>query len=297
MKPEVKTAVILGGGLATFDSFSIAACPKFLLPMANRPLYHYLAAGLARVGVERLIFCVTPGLEKRWKRNWPASRRPANTWSRNHPGQRRLSEGSRAWIKDGPFWVAGGDLLLDEDLSRMLAFHQARGAGHGRLLAHPEAPWEMERVEMGAAKDQGHSPASSLPGKAQHPEARRPLSLRAGHPGGHPGGQVFRSQGAALPALYERGAPSAVWEIQGYCRTITSMDDYFFANQDVLLGRVQFPESSGSSTVPAPGGPQHILPLARAGGDWRRLLPGGRSAGSGTQRHRPRLRHRAGRGY
>jgi lipopolysaccharide/colanic/teichoic acid biosynthesis glycosyltransferase/acetyltransferase-like isoleucine patch superfamily enzyme len=44
-----------------------------------------------------------------------------------------------------------------------------------------------------------------------------------------------------LPAqLQEKGKPARVWEIAGYCRLVNSINDYVKANEDVLLGRVQF---------------------------------------------------------
>ncbi|MFI5354850.1 MAG: NDP-sugar synthase, partial [Desulfobaccales bacterium] len=115
---EIKTAVILGGGLAAFDSFSIAACPKFLLPIANRPLFHYLAACLTGAGVERLIFCVTPNLEKQVEAELAGS---PPTCPYLVKGTSLGTGGSlkevTPWIQDGPFWVVGGDLLLAADLT------------------------------------------------------------------------------------------------------------------------------------------------------------------------------------
>ncbi len=191
---EIKTAVILGGGLAAFDSFSIAACPKFLLPIANRPLFHYLAACLTGAGVERLIFCVTPNLEKQVEAELagfpPTCQYLVKETSLGSGGS--LKEVA-AWIKDGPFWVAGGDLLLAEDLTLMLARHQARGAMVTvASLCQREAPLGNGAAgDGGRQPDQGDSSDSSLPGTAQRPEARRPLPLRAGHSGGHSGGEVF----------------------------------------------------------------------------------------------------------
>ena len=166
---EIKTAVILGGGLAAFDSFSIAACPKFLLPIANRPLFHYLAACLTGAGVERLIFCVTPNLKK-----------PVEAALAGFPPtcpylvqETSLGTGGSLkevapWIKDGPFWVVGGDLLLAADLTLMLASASSPGRhGHGRLSVPAGGPLGNGAAGIGGRQpDQGDSSDSSLPGTA-----------------------------------------------------------------------------------------------------------------------------------
>src|SRR5574341_564774 len=41
-----------------------------------------------------------------------------------------------------------------------------------------------------------------------------------------------------------------VWEMQGYCRTISSVSDYFAVNRDVLLNRVRIPAAPAE---PFPG--------------------------------------------
>ena len=247
---EIKTAVILGGGLAAFDSFSIAAGPKFLLPIANRPLFHYLAACLTGAGVERLIFCVTPNLKQ-----------PVEAALAGFPPtcpylvqETSLGTGGSLkevapWIKDGPFWVVGGDLLLAADLTLMLARHQARGAvATVASLCRREASWEMERLELGDA-----SRVKAI--HRIHPSQERRSILR---PAGLylcdpaileaiPEGRYFDLKEQVFPALYEHEAPSAVWEIQGYCRSIITIDDFLFANQDVLLGRVDLHETLQAS--------------------------------------------------
>lgn len=246
MNPEIKTAVILGGGLAAFDSFSIAACPKFLLPIANRPLFHYLAACLTRAGVDRFIFCVTPNLEKQVEAELsgfpPTCQYLVKETSLGSGGS--LKEVASC-IKDGPFWVAGGGLLLAEDLTQMIARHQARGAmATVASLCQREAPWEMERLEMGAA-NQIRAIHRIHPSQERR-SVLRPAGLFLCEPAileAIPEGKYFDLKEQVFPSLYERGVPGAVWEMQGYCRSITTIDEFFFANQDVLLGRVEFPET------------------------------------------------------
>lgn len=245
MNPEIKTAVILGGGQASFDSFSIAACPKFLLSIANRPLFHYLATCLARVGVVRFIFCVTPNLEM------PVEEKLSAFPPSFHCLVKKTSLGSGGslreiadWIKDGPFWVVGGDLLLDADLAPMLALHRERGAmATAASISARAAPWEMERVEVGDAKQ--IRAIHRIHPFQERRSVLRPAGLYLCDPGileAIPAGKYFDLKEQVFPHLYERGIPSAVWELQGYCRGITTIDDVLFANQDVLLGRLRVSE-------------------------------------------------------
>jgi lipopolysaccharide/colanic/teichoic acid biosynthesis glycosyltransferase/dTDP-glucose pyrophosphorylase len=257
MKPKVRTAVILGGGPATFNSCAIAAYSKFLLPVANRPLYHYLAAALVSVGVERLIFCITPGLGKVVEEKLAAVAGPCQCLVQETSlGSGGSLQEVAAWLEDAPFWVAGGDLLLDEDLARMLAFHE----DHGDLATvaswrTQELPWEMERVEVGAEQD--IRAIHRLHPSQEKRSVFRPAGLYLFEPAilaAIPEGKYFDLKEQLFPRLYEVGQSGRVWEITGYCRAITSMEDYFFANQDVLLKRVQVPEKIGEfEATPGPG--------------------------------------------
>jgi lipopolysaccharide/colanic/teichoic acid biosynthesis glycosyltransferase len=69
-----------------------------------------------------------------------------------------------------------------------------------------------------------------------------------------PADTYFDLKEQLFPKLSERGFSASLWEIQQYCRTISSVDDYFFANLDVLAQRVQFPDNDAvvqPQTAPA----------------------------------------------
>lgn len=257
MKPRVRTAVILGGGPATFNSFAIAAYSKFLLPVANRPLYHYLAATLVSVGVERLIFCVTPGMGKLVEERLAAAPGPCQCLVQETTlGSGGSLQEVAAWLEDAPFWVAGGDLLLDEDLSRMLAFHQEDGdLATAAAWRTRELPWEMERVEV-ETKNNIRAIHRLHPSQEKR-SVFRPAGLYIFEPAmlaAIPEGKYFDLKEQLFPRLYEVGQSGRVWELTSYCRAINSMEDYFFANQDVLLELVQVPEKIGEfDSVPGPG--------------------------------------------
>jgi NDP-sugar pyrophosphorylase family protein len=123
------TAVILAGGSSSFNGFSIAACPKALLPIANLPSHRYLARVLGAVGVKRLIFCVQPGMGAVVEEHltlWPAPLESLVIETSHGTGG--SVKGAEAWLEAAPFWVVGADLFLGMGLDRMLEAHRSRGA-------------------------------------------------------------------------------------------------------------------------------------------------------------------------
>ncbi len=145
-------------------------------------------------------------------------------------------------IKGDSFWVINGDLLLQADLSRMWAFHRQHQAiaTVGAIKVQPE-PWEMERVEVGV--DNHVKVIHRI-----HPFQEKRSNLR---PAGLylfefevldliPPDSYFDLKEQLFPVLYHLQAPTVAWELPGYCRTISSLDDYFQANRDILMKRVLF---------------------------------------------------------
>jgi lipopolysaccharide/colanic/teichoic acid biosynthesis glycosyltransferase/CTP:molybdopterin cytidylyltransferase MocA len=254
MKTIPNTAVVLAGSLATFHGLALAAYPKILLPLANRPLVHYQAGVLAAAGVTRLILCVQPGMGE---------------VVTSHLGTlpdslqylvRETSYGTGGSLKEvadalhgSAFWVMNGDLLLSGGLAEMLAWHQERRAlaTVGGLKVR-EAPWEMERVEVDA--DQQVRSIHRI-----HPAQERRSTLR---PAGLylfqaevldyiPESGYFDLKEQLFAPLYHQGARTAVWELPGYSRTITSVGDFFSANLEVLNGRVPLPDPDTAPDNPA----------------------------------------------
>ena len=115
-----------------------------------------------------------------------------------------------------------------------------------------EAPWEMERVEF----DADHRVRSI---HRIHPAQERRSTLR---PAGLylfqaevldyiPESGYFDLKEQLFAPLYQHGARTALWEIPGYSRTITSVGDFFSANLEVLNGQVPLPDPDAPDN-PAP---------------------------------------------
>ncbi len=251
-----RTAVILAGGSAPKEWSLSALRPKLLLPVANRPLAHYLASVLAPAGVDRVILLLD------LQSSEAAERLSAIFWEaglqvqcviedspRGTGGSLKMAEGQ---LRGDTFWVVSEDLFLETDLWEMFAFHRkcASTATVGALRI-PEPVWEMERVEL-----DGKHRVKAI--HRIHPSQDKRSTLR---PSGLylfepavldliPEGGHFDLKEQLFPRLAECGMAANVWEIQGYCRTISSVSDSFAVNRDILLNRVRIP---AAPVEPFPG--------------------------------------------
>src|SRR5574340_1008854 len=116
MKTNPQTAIMLVGGIANFNGFSISPSPKALLPIANRPLYYYLEKALAAVGVKRIIFCVKPEIVElvtaRLTPHVPGMEYQVRETIFGSAGSLREVQDC---LKGEPFWLVNGDMLLGID--------------------------------------------------------------------------------------------------------------------------------------------------------------------------------------
>jgi lipopolysaccharide/colanic/teichoic acid biosynthesis glycosyltransferase len=238
------TAVILAGGSSSFNGFAIAAGPKALLPIANVPSYCYLATVLGAVGVKRLIFCVRPGMGALVTEHlalWPVPQE-CRVIETCHGTGGSVKE-AQVWLEGAPFWVVGGDLFLGMGLEPMLAAHRSRGAtATVGSLPVLEAAWDKERVEL----DAGH--AVKAIHRLHHMQEKRSMQRPAGLYLFEPAilqvvpvDTYFDLKEQLFPILYARRLPASLWEIPQYCRPISTLDDYLWANLDILAQRVTFP--------------------------------------------------------
>lgn len=263
MEHSPTTAVVLAGGMASFAGLSLAPTPKCCLPIANLPLYHYMARTLGASGVNLLIFCVPAGLQSEVANLLSATPPPMAYLIRetgNGSGGSVLEVADL--IKGESFWVINGDLLLDTDLTRMVADHQQRRAtATAACIQIQEAPWWMERIETDVTN--GIRAIHRIHPFQCKRSKLRPIGLYLFEKAVLeviPRGRYFDLKEQLFPPLYETGAATGVWEVPGYCRTLSSIEDYFFANQDVLLGVVKFAQNS---PAPRNTGNPRIAPTAK----------------------------------
>ncbi|MFZ5452619.1 MAG: sugar transferase [Thermodesulfobacteriota bacterium] len=244
MKTNPEIAIILVGGTANFNGFSISPCPKALLPIANRPLYVYLERAFIAVGVNKIILCVKPEISQlvagRLSLHIQEIEYLVQATSMGSAGTLREVEN---FIEGQPFWLANGDLLLGADLTPFLSLHQARQAQVTvGTLPVLEAAWDKERVEMDAQL--GVRAIHRIHPAQERRSMMRPAGLYLFEPEileYIPNNNYFDLKDQLFPLLHEKGVATAAWEMQGYVRAITSLDDYFYGNLDVMVGRAEFP--------------------------------------------------------
>jgi len=264
--PEI--AVILVGGTASFNGFSISPCPKALLPIANRPLYYYLEKALSAVGVKKIIFCAKPEMvelvTERLSTQLPEMEYLVQATT--------LGSAGTLWeVKDHlegkTFWLVNGDLLLGAELTPLLSLHREQQArATVAVLPVLEAAWEKERVELDFQK--GVSAIHRIHPAQERRSMMRPAGLYLLEPEVLeyiPAHSYFDLKDQLFPILHEQGLVAITWEITGYARPISSMDDYFFGNLDVLMGRAEFPNLANGRTIPGPNNqqPPQIHPSAK----------------------------------
>lgn len=255
MSLNPQKAVILAGSLAIFDGIPLTHYPKILLPIANIPLIDYTKSLLEAAGVKRIMVLLDSSsaeaagyLSEHFKGSSPLVESVVHHLPRGTGGSLKEIEG---WLQGESFWVVNGDLFFKTDLREMLAQHRELGTlvtiGSTRIN---ETAWYKERiqVESGQRVKTIHRihPAEELRSML------RPAGLYLCEPSIlnlMPEDSYFDLKEQLFPLLYKKGTPAFVWEINGYCRAIYNLDDYFAANRDVLLKHIQFPQLIPSPDV------------------------------------------------
>jgi mannose-1-phosphate guanylyltransferase len=138
-------AVVLVGGLGTRLRPLTYTTPKPLLPVANRPMLEHVLANLARGGVtdavlalgfrpDAFLECYPSGVCAGVRLAYAVEAEPLDT-----AGAIRFAAGE-AGFGGQRLIVVNGDILTDLDVSRLVAFHEDRGAEASIHLTPVEDP-------------------------------------------------------------------------------------------------------------------------------------------------------------
>jgi lipopolysaccharide/colanic/teichoic acid biosynthesis glycosyltransferase/ADP-glucose pyrophosphorylase len=253
-----RTAVILGNAPAVLDEVSLGDFPKLLLPLANRPLVEYQLSLLASVGVTELLICTGREFEDRV----PGLDLFAESTLNIQWHFQDVSRGTAGTLKEiegrleGTFWVMGGGLLLDADLTPMVEAHFRSGTLATVAAVREEDPaWRMERIETdGAGRIRtiqrihpAHSRRSKLRPLDLYLFDRRVLASIPDH-------GYFDIKEQLLLELFGQAQQAIVHEFAESARTISSLDNLLSANADILLKRSPFlPFLQGGAATAAEG--------------------------------------------
>ena len=222
--------------------------PKPMIPIANTPCMEHIVRLLKRHGFEDILVTLefmTEAIQAYFGdgSEWGASikysveEEPLGTAGSVKFAEDRLTE---------RFVIVSGDALTDVDLTKVLAFHEERGAEATLVLKGVEDPSEFGIVEI---EEDGQ--VSNFLEKPDEEEVfsytantgiylLEPSVLRD-----IPAGQEYDFAGELFPKLLEEGRRVYGYTTEGYWEDIGNIEQYMGAQRDVLDGRVQGIEPPG----------------------------------------------------
>lgn len=134
-------AIIMAGGKGTRIRPLTLIRPKPLIPVANRPMIDYIIERLRRAGFKDIVVTLSylPGrIKNRLKKEYKDFNIQYSL--EKHPlGTAGGVKNAEKYIDD-TFFVLSGDVLIDIDLKRILAFHRAKNALATLVLTPVEDP-------------------------------------------------------------------------------------------------------------------------------------------------------------
>lgn len=147
-------AIIIAGGAGTrIRSISGDLIPKALVPVAGRPIVAWQLELLARHGIREVAICaghlagaLQAGME-------PLAREAGVTLTFFVETEPRGTAGgllaARAFVGREDFFVLYGDVAVEMDLARLMAFHREKGA-LATVVCHPnDHPHESDLLRVG----------------------------------------------------------------------------------------------------------------------------------------------------
>jgi mannose-1-phosphate guanylyltransferase/phosphomannomutase len=215
--------------------------PKPMLPVVNRPMMEHVMRLLKKYGFEDIVVTLAfmpqairtyfgDGSEYDVSLAYATEDVPMGTAGSVLNAKDKLGE---------RFMVISGDVLTSTDLSKIVAFHEEKGALATIGLKAMESPEEFGIV---ITDDDG-----SIERFLEKPSAGEVFSdtVNTGIYVLEPeifdfieeGGEVDFA-GEVFPALLEAGQPLFGYEMEGYWQDVGTLDAYVSAHRDVLEGRV-----------------------------------------------------------
>ncbi|NJP05210.1 MAG: NDP-sugar synthase [Chloroflexaceae bacterium] len=237
-------AVILVGGLGTRLRPLTCNTPKPMIPIANRPFIEHVILRLQRQGVTDVILAVQYLAEQFEALLGDGSRFGLHV----HVMREAEPLGTAGAVKniehmlDSTTFVLNGDALTDLDLQAMLAFHRERGSKTTIALTPVDDPTQFGLVEMDRdqrvqrflEKPRLEDVTTNMINAGTYivePEVFRYV----------PPGQHFMFERGLFPVLLQTGDPVFGYPSRAYWTDIGRPQNYLEVNQDVLIGKVQYP--------------------------------------------------------
>ncbi len=235
-------AVIMAGGKGTRLRPLTSNQPKPMIPIVNTPCMEHIVRLVKRHGFEDILVTLeflTEAIQayfgdgSEWGVNieYSVEEEPLGTAGSIKYAEDRLTE---------RFVIVSGDALTDVDLTKVLAFHEERGAEVTLVLKGVEDPSEFGIVEI---EDDGQ-----VSDFLEKPDEEEVFSYTANtgiyvlEPsvlGDIPADREYDFSKELFPKLLEEGRPMYGYTMEGYWEDIGNIEQYMGAQRDVLDGKVQ----------------------------------------------------------
>jgi lipopolysaccharide/colanic/teichoic acid biosynthesis glycosyltransferase/NDP-sugar pyrophosphorylase family protein len=236
-------AVILAGGWGSVFRHLGNNLEKIELPIANKNLIHYQLNFLRKFDISEVFICLSKenGISKQIALLDSESLKVHLVKDLYPKGTAGCLQPLKEELKKEPFVIMNGNLLVDFDLDRMIGAHCANRAKIS-LAVSPlwsRKPYGMEVVVTDTNRTLKEYKTDLLKESAYShyiphgvyvfdPEV---LDLVPNH-----GYMDIKEQ--LIPDVRYQGGLVKAHTINGYCKPIFSVTDYYMANKDVLEGRV-----------------------------------------------------------
>ncbi|MDQ3927027.1 MAG: NDP-sugar synthase [Actinomycetota bacterium] len=235
-------AVVMAGGKGTRLRPLTSNQPKPMIPIVNVPCMEHIVRLLKRHGFEDILVTLEfmteavqayfgDGAEWGVNIEYSVEEKPLGTAGSVKYAEDRLRE---------RFVIVSGDALTDVDLTKVLTFHEERGAEATLVLKGVEDPSEFGIVEI---QDDGR-----VSDFLEKPDEEEVFSYTA-NTGIYvlepnvlqdiPADQEYDFSKELFPKLLEEGRPVYGYTMEGYWEDIGNIEQYMGAQRDVLDGKVQ----------------------------------------------------------
>ena len=235
-------AVVMAGGKGTRLRPLTSNQPKPMIPIVNVPCMEHIVRLLKRHGFEDILVTLEfmteavqayfgDGAEWGVNIEYSVEEKPLGTAGSVKYAEDRLRE---------RFVIVSGDALTDVDLTKVLTFHEERGAEATLVLKGVEDPSEFGIVEI-----QDYGRVSDF---LEKPDEEEVFSYTA-NTGIYvlepnvlqdiPADQEYDFSKELFPKLLEEGRPVYGYTMEGYWEDIGNIEQYMGAQRAVLDGKVQ----------------------------------------------------------
>lgn len=237
-------AVILVGGLGTRLRPLTCNTPKPMIPLANQPFIEAMLLRLRDQGVKEVILAVQYLADRFQATLGDGSRLGLKIHIIEEPEPRGTAGAVKnvEHMLDDTTFVLNGDVMTDLDLRSMLTFHREKESKVTVSLTPVDDPTQFGLVEMDREgrvkrfleKPRAEDITTNLINAGTYviePEVFRYV----------PPGEFYMFERGLFPVLLQTGDPMFGFPSRAYWTDIGKPQTYLEVNQDILIGRVQYP--------------------------------------------------------